>query len=386
MVPPPPITRLAVAGSTVLLAAAVAASCAAASGSTEPAGDHRLAPPAAGAHAGEKPPLVGLLDMGVQTPYQLGQPFPVTDPDSLDGYAGAFSGIVVNESWSQLEPSSGRENWRPLDESLAAVSAWNAAHPSTPLGVKLRIFAGRSAPSWLTAKTKTVTISVHGRLVEVGRWWTPAFESAWHQFEQALAARYDTNPLVRQVSVSSCSSSTGEPFVVSGARLSQRNLRAAGWSPQAQEACLSKALSDYSGWKRTPITFAFNPLPTGHGPDATFMDQLMDACASSARRGGPVCIVGSNDLSPSVASGRFSGPAISQIQKLEMGPDPPGVYFQTVGAEVVCQTIRTGMSYGAQSIELWPPNGRYLGFGAQSLATLLRWNQALKAGRTLTCA
>lgn len=334
---------------------------------------------------GEKPPLVGLIDMGIQTPYQTGQPFPVTDPSMLDAYAGAFSGIVVNESWSQLEPAPGVESWGPLDQSLAAVSSWNEAHPSTPLGVKLRIFAGRSAPAWVTSQSGTVTIEVHGNRVSVGKWWTPPFETAWHAFQGALARRYDSNPLVRQVSVSSCSSSTGEPFVVSGAPLSQADLKSAGWTLQAQEQCLSGALSDYSGWKHTPVTFAFNPLPTSQGPDATFMDQMMRDCAASVSGGGPKCIMGNNDLSPNVANARYSGPAIAQIQHLQSGDTAPTVYFQTVGARLECQTISTGMAYHAESIEVWPPNGHYPGFSAQNATTLTRWNQALMSGLPPTC-
>ena len=334
---------------------------------------------------GEKLPLRGLIDMGIQTAYQSGQPFPVTDPSTLDAYAGAFTGIVVNESWSQLEPAPGVQQWGPLDKSLAAVSAWNAAHPSTPLGVKLRIFAGRGAPAWVASQSGTVAIDVHGRKVAVGKWWTQPFESAWHSFQLALAARYDSDALVRQVSVSSCSSSTGEPFVVSGALISQADLKAAGWTPQAQEQCLSGALSDYSGWRHTPVTFAFNPIPTGQGPDAAFMDQEMQQCAASAAQGGPECIVGNNDLSPNVANSRYSGPAVAQIQHLQAGASPPTVYFQTVGARLDCQTIATGLTYHAQSIELWPPNGRYLGFSAQSPATLSQWSQALISGVSPSC-
>lgn len=336
---------------------------------------------------GEKPQLRGLIDMGIQTPYQTGQPFPITDPSTLDAYAGAFSGIVVNESWSQLEPEPGVEHWGPLDQSLAALAAWNAAHASTPLGVKLRIFAGRSAPAWVTSQSGTVDLTVHKARdqVTVGKWWTPAFESAWHSFQLALATRYDADPLVRQVSVSSCSSSTGEPFVVSGALISQANLKAAGWSPQAQEQCLSGALADYSGWKHTPITFAFNPLPTGQGPDATFMDQMMGDCAGSASRGGPQCIVGNNDLSPNIADSKYSGPAVAQIQHLQTGANPPVVYLQTDGARLECTTIASGLTYHARSIELWPPNGNYPGFRTQSATTLAQWNQALIAGTSLTC-
>ncbi len=377
---------------TVLLAAVLLTACSGPSATSTPAAHGAAAghstPSAPGGTAAtqdEKPQLRGLIDMGIQTPYQTGQPFPITDPSILDPYAGAFSGIVVNESWSQLEPEPGVEQWGPLDQSLAAVSAWNAAHPSTPIGVKLRIFAGRSAPAWVTSQSGTVDLTVHKARVTVGKWWTPAFEAAWHAFQLALAARYDADPLVRQVSVSSCSSSTGEPFVVSGAPISQANLKAAGWTPQAQEQCLSGALSDYSGWKHTPITFAFNPLPTDQGPDATLMDQLMGDCAASASRGGPQCIVGNNDLSPYIASTKYSGPAVARIQHLQTGTNPPVVYFQTDGARLQCPTIASGLTYHARSIELWSPNGNYPGFSTQSASTLAQWNQTLMSGAALTC-
>lgn len=372
---------------------AVAAAC---GSSSTPPGTRTTTKPASttAAAPGEpttKPPLTGLLDMGVQTPYQTAQPFPTTNPDTLDAYAGAFSGIVVNESWSQLEPSPGVEDWAPLDRSLAAVETWNRAHPTTPLGVKLRIFAGYSAPAWVVsasgAPVQIVTGRKQQRTKAIGRWWTTPFRQAWSAFQHALAARYDTNPLVRQVSVSSCSSSTGEPFVVSGAKSSQAALAAAGWTPLEQEQCLQGALSDYSGWIHTPITFAFNPLITPSGPNASSMESIMKQCAGSHASGGPVCVLGNNDLSTLAPSGRYSAPAYAEIAALEAhNIPPPTVYFQTVGAAVSCADIATGLDYHASSIELWPPNGlHYQGFSAIPKTTLARWNAALTGGTKLTC-
>ena len=149
-----------------------------------------------------------------------------------------------------------------------------------------------------------------------GRPSTTPFRQAWDSFQHALAARYDTNPLVREVSVSSCSSSTGEPFVVSGAKMSQQALAAAGWTTQLQESCLDGALADYSGWTHTPITFAFNALSTPSGPSATFTDQVMRACAGSEAAGGPDCIIGTNDLSATAPSGTWSSLTYAGIAAL----------------------------------------------------------------------
>lgn len=344
--------------------------------------------PVASAPGTMKAPLTGLLDMGVQTAYQTGQPFPTTDPSTLDTYAGAFGGIVINESWSQLEPSPGVEQWAPLDQSLAAVQMWNIQHPATPLGVKLRIFAGYSAPSWVVQESgPSVTLHTRGGTKVVGEWWTTPFRQAWNSFQHALAARYDSNPLVRAVSVSSCSSSTGEPFVVSGAKSSQQALSAAGWTPQLQESCLEGALSDYSGWVHTPVDLAANLLGQGPsvGPSTAFTGQIMQACAASQSHGGPECVLGNNDLSSTVTSGS-AGFVYSEIESLwQSTPAHVNVYFQTVGAGVNCQAIAVAVSHHATSVELWPPNGHYSGFSAIPLATLASWNTAVQTGAVPNC-
>lgn len=325
--------------------------------------------------------------MGVQTPYQRDQPFPTADPGVLDPYAGAFGGIVVNESWSQLEPSPGVEDWAPLDRSLEAVRRWNAAHRSAPLGVKLRIFAGSSAPAWVVARSgPTVTLRRRGGTKVAGRWWTAPFRHAWRSFQHALAARFDPDPLVRAVSVSSCSSSTGEPFVVSGAPSSRQALAAAGWTPALQERCLDGALADYSGWTRTPVTFAFNPLRTASGTDMAFTERLMRACAGSRAAGGPTCVVGNNDLSAAAPTRPGAAPVYAAIDALEApGAAHPAVYFQTVGPPVACQAVAVAVGHHASSVELWPPVGRLPGFTAVPVATLSRWDRALRSAGRLAC-
>jgi len=298
-----------------------------------------------------KAPITGLVDMGVQTSYLHGQPFPTVDTAAVTPYAGAFGGIVVNETWAQLEPASGHEDWQDLKTSLAAVTTWNAQRPKTPLGVKLRIFGGYTAPSW--AKTLgrppiTVTQAKLGTRT-YGRWWTSAYESAWSSFQHALAAEFDGNALVREVSVSSCATSTGEPFVISPVAIPIAE--AAGWTPAAQQAC-----------------------------------------ATSRAHGGPTCILGNNDVSPiapiapTAPTGRSVAPVYAEIDTLwHQTPGHVGVYFQTAGPAASCPTIAVALQYHASSVELWPPN-HYQGFSAEPVATLSAWNAALRTGSSLSCS
>lgn len=268
------------------------------------------------------------------------------------------------------------------------MQAWNSQHTATPLGVKLRIFAGYGAPSWVVQQAGTpVTLQTKGGTKTVGRWWTAPFRQAWSSFQHAVAARYDSNPLVRAVSVSSCSSSTGEPFVVSGAVASHRALQAAGWTPQLQESCLGEALADYSGWVRTPVTFAFNTLPTPSGPDMTFTALLMQACATSHSHGGPECVLGNNDLSATAPSGRESFVYREIASLWQSTPGNLTVYLQTVGAGVDCPAIAVAVAvaHHATSVELWPPNHGDAGFSAVPVGTLGAWDTALRSGSAPVC-
>jgi len=338
-----------------------------------------------------KPALAGLIDMGVQTPYQLDLPFPTVDISAITPYAGSFAGIVVNETWAQLEPTQGSEVWSPLDASLAAVSQWNAAHPLTPVGVKLRTFAGNTAPTWAKALGgPSLTISTKGVSKTYGEWWTTPYRQAWSSFQHAMAARYDSNPLVQAVSVGSCATLTGEPFVMNLTGPAIQVMEAAGWTPQAQESCLGGALADYAGWVHTPVDFAFNPyrtVVTGNAVlDQSFTDQVMQACADSWSHGGPTCVLGNNGLSATATTDR-SGPVYAQIDTLwQQTPTHVGVYFQTVGSGVDCAAISVAISHHASGVELWPPKHGNTGFAAIPSSTLAQWNSALRSGSSLSCS
>ncbi len=77
------------------------------------------------------------------------------------------------------------------------------------------MFAAYAAPQWakgLDGAPITVPAHLPGNTGgTLGQWWKPGYRSAWAELQQALAGRYDTNPLVREVAVSSCTTLTAEP-------------------------------------------------------------------------------------------------------------------------------------------------------------------------------
>ena len=88
---------------------------------------------------GYKPLLSGIVNKGSETYFHLAQPYPVIDLSEVAASSPGLTGTVVDVSWSQLEPSPGTFDFSTLDADLAAVSAYNGAHPGATLGVKLRV-------------------------------------------------------------------------------------------------------------------------------------------------------------------------------------------------------------------------------------------------------
>ncbi len=340
----------------------------------------------------QKPMLLGLVDMGSQLSYAKGVSFPTVNLAELGSDYPAFSGIVVNETWAQLEPSSGTYAWNDLDSSLSAVESFNAEHPSNQLGVKLRIFAGKTAPDWAKQLGGSpITLTSKNTSFTYGRWWSASYRQAWSKFQHALASRYDSNPTVRAVAVTSCATLTGEPFIVGLDPSNIPILESAGWTPQAQQSCIEGVFSDYSGWVKTPIDFPFNPfrILINNRPqvDEAVTNQILEMCAKSKSTGGPLCVVGNHGLSDTATSGS-EGVLYSEINSLwSANPNSFSVYFQTIGPNsgADCHSINIAISHHATSVELWPPALNYKGFGSIPIGTLELWNKDLASSTSLSC-
>ncbi|MDQ6697816.1 MAG: beta-galactosidase [Actinomycetota bacterium] len=337
--------------------------------------------------AGRKPLIVGLIDKGSETAYHQGVPYPVVDTSGVAAHSPAFGGIVVNQTWSQLEPNQGTFDFTTLDASLARVASYNAQHGDAPLGVRLRVFAAYAAPGW--AKTLDGTpITVPANLPSntggtLGQWWKPNYRAAWAVLQQALASRYDTNPVLRDVAVSSCSSLTAEPFVIGAVVVPLAS--ADGWTPAAQQACLDGAIADYASWAHTAIYYPANPLDG----DSSISDEVMQRCAHSVASGGPWCIVANNALSPGSATTGRSAPVYAEMNTLwAESPSTTPIALQMNGPDnaTYCAAIGVAVSHHAQSVEVWPAAGAQAGYTTVPTSTLLAWSNALRiTGISPTC-
>jgi hypothetical protein len=332
-------------------------------------------PPVNGALATDpqiKPPIRGLVSMGAYRFVAIGGD-PVNTLEPLNAKAGIFGGLVIIATWKQLQPTPTSEigENNAIDQALADVRAYNARNPARPLAVKLRVWGGFEAPDWAMQLGGAPISTVHNDKPRVlGRFWSPAYRGAWSRFQEQLAAKYDTRPLIREVSITSCMSFTAEPFFLPTEPTVANPLRAAGYTDAAHRQCLAHAVADYAPWKASRLVLSLNPFYglKGRFPgDAAFTEQVMRSCRQALGRR---CVFDNHDLDANPPKSLL--PIYAVMQK--MGPE---IQFQTLHEtpEDFEGTIKKGVSLGASSIELWQD---FRGFPLVPDATLKRWATMLE--------
>lgn len=286
--------------------------------------------------------------------------------DNVLHFPGVFGGIVLNTSWNTLEPKqNGPLNFSSIDDALAQVRTYNASNADAPLGVKLRIWAGANAPQWakkLAGGPVDIVRNPAGCFpspcpLTVGKFWMPAYITAWRKFQAAVAAKYDSESLIRQVAVTSCAQQTDEPFVPTVDPTAKANLVAAGYTDKAQQNCLLNAITDYAAWKSTLIDFSFNNFSKiAGGADPAFTARVMKACRDAL---GARCILDNQALNIPLYS------ADQSIYDTMQSLGQP-IQFQTAGPKAMnCQwtaVIAQAVALGALGVEVWP-EPQYEGFG-----------------------
>jgi hypothetical protein len=347
----------------------------------------------------------------------------------------AISGIVVNDTWSALQPDQAGETIKTasIDRALAAIRRYNA-NGRHPLGVRLRIWAGMNAPVWAKsiggppvsicdgtaaptpspspsaarpAVTAAPTPCPSVALRSVGRFWSDAYARAWRDLQRQLASKYDGDALIEEVSVSSCSSLTSEPFVQPEDDYSKQNLQAAGYTDARYQHCLANAIGkDYASWRQTLLDYSFNPFReidvTPPVTDLAFTETTIAACRAAI---GSRCVL----LNETMA--KFTpppSPAPSQSPSQAQGYYLMWNYMRAQGGAITFQTasppnllaawgtnpagwnaaVQLAHAFGASSLELFPPKNTgpcttppqrlwISGYTCFRRATLLGWKKTI---------
>ena len=290
-----------------------------------------------------------------------------------DAAAGLVGGLVANASWADLQPTVDGPitDGNAIDQALAMASTFNTAHPTTPVAVKIRVLAGTAAPEW--AKTlngfQPVPVSnvQSGQAGTLGPFWTPAYTAAYSQLQAKLAARYDANPLIRDVTISQCMTVFAEPFQRDDTNFEQ--LFAQGYSVDADRACLSGQIAAHRVWRTTHQSLAFNPYrpwqDNGSGSlsqplgSEVFPIAVMAQCRAVL---GVLCTLENNSIRQQFITlpqqpSSSAKPMLAQYAAMyeAMRRLGPALTFQTAGPRAVGDlhaTVAWAITLGANSVEI----------------------------------
>lgn len=317
-----------------------------------------------------KTPIKGLVSMGA---YRFvadgGQPDNTLWP--LYRAPGIFGGIVIVATWAELQPSRGDiPHANTIDRALDAVRAYNNIYRDAPLAVKLRVWGGFEAPPWAMRLDgeQPVAITLKDKKTRtLGHPWRPEYRQAWRDFQKRLSTRYDNEPLIHEVAVTSCMTFTAEPFFIPNDQPALQQMLAAHFTNADYRACLKGAVEDYDGWTATRIEFPFNPFSEvdSSGRVTFLLDFTKDVMRDCRARLAERCTLDNHDLNV---------PPLNAVHALydEMRKLGGPIEFQTFNEtpDFYEGTIAYGVGLGAGSIELWQD---FKGFPDVPLEKLTQW-------------
>lgn len=300
--------------------------------------------------SGTKLPIVGLVTQGSAKGYDSTWVPDNTFPE-VNAHPLIYVAVVIRVEWKQLEPQRGQFDYSVIDQAFTHITNYNLGHPTKPVTGKLRIFSGANAPAWVKALSGGMVSVIEdnsGSIVKIPRFWTAEYRQAWLVLQTALAARYDSNPLLQEVAVSSCGSTDAEPFIQPFNAISLTALHAAGFTDNAFKTALSGALDDYAPWKKTAIDYTFNPFrATDSGKpvvDSTYAPMLMQAFRTRYGSRGVIANHGLQNLVTAAQSSIYA-------RFLTLGKP---IEFQTLAPNVDWNaTITLGLAYHPTEIEIW---------------------------------
>ena len=332
-----------------------------------------------GSTTGVKPFLSGLVSMGSLAFHDADALPPFTLAD-ISSRPGIFKGIVINATWSELEPAQGQLNTTFLDSCLLVIKNYNSSNPQTTIAAKLRIWPGPSAPDWAkqvggSPVSFALTLSNGSTATRTtGRFWTTAYRTAWKSFLDRLGAKYDNEALIREICNTSGSTLTAEPFIIPADAAAVTALKAAGYTDAQEKTMLSESVNDYAAWTTTRLDWTFNPFraidsgkPVADSTYAPLLEQQWRTALGN--RGILANHALNNTLVPQLV------PIYAAFKKLGAP-----LTFQTLSQAQVSDntTINTGIAYGATQIELWQSTSAG-GLAVFPESQLAGWGRALAA-------
>ncbi|MEJ6718055.1 MAG: hypothetical protein QNK82_06155 [Akkermansiaceae bacterium] len=283
---------------------------------------------------------------------------------------------LVFAEWADLQP----EEFGPIvennivDRALTAVSDLNEKHTTHPIALRLRTFSGIYAPDWVMHHTGAIQIdyrkksSTNPVIRATPKFWTPAYQNAWTDFQTKMAEKYDAHPLICDVSISgSMTLHTEVMWRQPGSPSVLPTLIKAGLTRENDLACLKSDITRFMEiWKETPVEMTLNSRRiytlengqiTARRPDPEFADKIIQHLGTEGTRLRKSYMIGNHSLSEFSAIKNKKHQDTNHIfhaLKKEHRKNKTPLYLQTevFTAKIAAPLIREGLNLGATLIEL----------------------------------
>lgn len=302
------------------------------------------------APGGGKPWVVGVMD-------RKGPP--AVSELTYDGKP-LVRGFVVPVLWKDVQPT-GPDSFdtTTIDQQLAFARAHG-------LAVRMRVYAGYNSPSWVLERAGSITWQGAAgdpapSSYDIPKFWDSGFQRLFQQFDAKLAAKYDGDPVVREVVPGMCITNFAEPFQRQfSQKVNIATASAQGYSDASDQACLKATVSVFKAdWPTTNLALAFNPYQsTVTRPSAADKSDAGAQASIEVPRGiaeycvaqlGARCVVGNNSMKD-VSRGRSYDALYAMLQGLHQP-----LYIQTASGAKIQDwqvALQNSVDLGAISIEL----------------------------------
>ena len=285
-----------------------------------------------------KKPFVGLVSMGVPGN---------TSIDELYVHPNVYVGYVIEANWVDLAPTNSTYNFSFIDTMLREIYDYNQnASTILPVRAKIRVHTAGVTPQWVFDQIggpityyRCDRVGTQCSNITVSLFWTQQYRAVWRNLVNQLASVYDTNPLVAEIAVSSCSSSSAEPFVIDPTAFNNIYPNY-GFTWSAYEACLLGAIDDYASWNITPIDYTFNTLPIPPSGNVTFTISVMQ---QFRQRYGNRAVIANHALHPTAGTPNDTQPYSQEFYG----------EFSVLGSPVEFQAFSANGNTGGNSTPAW---------------------------------
>lgn len=189
-----------------------------------------------------------------------------------------LSGFVIEQRWSQIEPSEGAYNFAAIQKA-AAYAAAN--------GMRTRLRIMPTAPEWVKRiGGDPVPYRDHDRNTDItiARFWSSEVQAKWQAMITALAAAFDTDPAIGEVNISGVSAYSAEDMLLqledrtSDGTTNREHLLAAGFTDTARDRAYDANVVFFQTiWRATATTLWVHPYRRLTGTDMTRTRDIVHA-------------------------------------------------------------------------------------------------------------